>query len=117
MAEKWTKTSAVPPSGVMKPKPFSPLNHFTVPCAMFSPVDVPDRRRKVTNAGLLGRRGPHTPDARWNESAGVRERGNGDCNHHRPYQDRGRKHHTTRSAASTTLVRSIARVIGPTPPG
>src|SRR4051812_16915263 len=35
MAEKWTKTSALPSSGVMKPKPFSPLNHFTVPCAMF----------------------------------------------------------------------------------
>src|SRR4051795_508237 len=34
MDEKWTKTSAAPPSGVMKPKPFSPLNHFTVPCAM-----------------------------------------------------------------------------------
>src|SRR3954469_8814982 len=33
MALKWTKTSGAPPSGVMKPYPFSPLNHFTVPCA------------------------------------------------------------------------------------
>jgi hypothetical protein len=31
----------LPSSGVMKPKPFSPLNHFTVPCAMtFSPHTV-----------------------------------------------------------------------------
>jgi hypothetical protein len=30
-ALKWTKTSAPPPSGVMKPYPFSSLNHFTVP--------------------------------------------------------------------------------------
>src|SRR3954471_5284418 len=65
MAEKWTKTSAGPPSGVMKPKPFSPLNHFTVPCAMFSPDGCTYRRRKVTITGSLGRRGPHTPDARW----------------------------------------------------
>src|SRR3954467_15097945 len=33
IALKWTKTSAPPPSWVMKPKPFSPLNHFTVPVA------------------------------------------------------------------------------------
>src|SRR5580704_5783196 len=29
-----TKTSWPPSSGWMKPKPFWPLNHFTVPCAM-----------------------------------------------------------------------------------
>src|SRR5512144_3302204 len=34
MDEKWTKTSVEPPSGVMNPNPFSPLNHFTVPCAI-----------------------------------------------------------------------------------
>src|SRR6266516_6926150 len=34
MAEKWTNTSAPPPSGEMKPKPFSLLNHFTVPCVI-----------------------------------------------------------------------------------
>src|SRR3954464_15691601 len=30
----WTKRSLLPSSGVMKPKPFSSLNHLTVPCAM-----------------------------------------------------------------------------------
>src|SRR5918994_2807250 len=45
MAEKWTKTSAPPPSWAMKPKPFSPLNHFTVPCAMYeSSLQVLDLR-------------------------------------------------------------------------
>src|SRR3954469_568512 len=34
MPEKWTKRSRSPSSGVMKPKPFSSLNHFTVPVAM-----------------------------------------------------------------------------------
>src|SRR3954447_25473556 len=33
MALKCTNTSALPSSGVMKPKPFSELNHFTVPVA------------------------------------------------------------------------------------
>ena len=33
--EKWTKTSFDPSSGVIKPKPLSPLNHFTVPCAIY----------------------------------------------------------------------------------
>src|SRR5215218_5206336 len=31
MAVWWTKRSRFPSSGVMKPKPFSSLNHFTVP--------------------------------------------------------------------------------------
>ncbi len=31
IAEKWQKTSAPPPSCSMKPKPFSALNHYTVP--------------------------------------------------------------------------------------
>src|SRR5829696_2722783 len=34
MLEWWTKRSLPPSSGVMKPKPFSSLNHFTVPVAM-----------------------------------------------------------------------------------
>src|SRR5919107_4400679 len=37
MAEEWTKTSW-PPSTAMKPKPFSALNHFTVPCATCAPT-------------------------------------------------------------------------------
>ncbi len=32
----WTNRSLPPSSGVMKPKPFSSLNHFTVPVAMWS---------------------------------------------------------------------------------
>jgi hypothetical protein len=31
MAEWWTKRSLLPSSGVIKPKPLSLLNHFTVP--------------------------------------------------------------------------------------
>src|SRR5579871_144992 len=43
IAEWWTKTSAVPSSGAMKPKPLSALNHFTVPCAIcLSPKTSPD---------------------------------------------------------------------------
>src|SRR5581483_12204824 len=34
MFEKWAKTSGPPPSCSMKPKPFSALNHFTVPVVM-----------------------------------------------------------------------------------
>src|SRR5687767_7707200 len=34
MAEKCTKRSLLPSSGVMKPKPFASLNHFTVPVLM-----------------------------------------------------------------------------------
>ena len=33
-AEMWTKTSLLPPSGAIKPKPFVELNHFTVPLAI-----------------------------------------------------------------------------------
>src|SRR3990170_7697623 len=34
MAEKCTKRSLLPSSGVMKPKPLASLNHFTVPVLM-----------------------------------------------------------------------------------
>src|SRR3954453_10633728 len=34
MAVWWTNRSRLPSSGVMKPKPFSSLNHFTVPVGM-----------------------------------------------------------------------------------
>src|SRR5713226_10515023 len=37
MPLKGTNRSFVPPSGVMKPYPFSLLNHFTVPVAMLLP--------------------------------------------------------------------------------
>src|ERR1700712_1624289 len=36
MAEKWTKTSALPSDGAMKPNPLSALNHLTVPCAILA---------------------------------------------------------------------------------
>src|SRR4051794_13891952 len=35
IAEKWTNASLLPSSGVMNPKPFSSLNHFTTPVAIF----------------------------------------------------------------------------------
>ena len=34
MAEKWTKTSLLPFSGVMKPKPLLSLNYFTDPLTL-----------------------------------------------------------------------------------
>src|SRR5438094_7890200 len=34
IAEKCANRSSPPPSGVMKPKPFASLNHFTVPVAI-----------------------------------------------------------------------------------
>src|SRR5437879_2675351 len=34
IAEKWANRSSPPPSGVMNPKPFASLNHFTVPVAI-----------------------------------------------------------------------------------
>src|ERR1039457_1706173 len=37
MLEWWTNRSRPPSSGVMKPKPFSSLNHLTVPVAIDSP--------------------------------------------------------------------------------
>src|SRR5437868_13432774 len=36
MLEWWTNRSRPPSSGVMKPKPFSSLNHLTVPLGMWS---------------------------------------------------------------------------------
>src|SRR5437879_9508708 len=36
IAEKCANRSSPPPSGVMNPKPFASLNHFTVPVAIFS---------------------------------------------------------------------------------
>src|SRR5579862_3391196 len=37
MAEKWTKTSGEPSSGVMKPYPLVELNHLTVPSGTVLP--------------------------------------------------------------------------------
>ena len=39
IAEWWTKTSAVPSSGAMKPKPLSGLNHFTIPVVTWEGVE------------------------------------------------------------------------------
>src|SRR3954451_12838333 len=50
MAEKWTNTSAPPPSTVMKPKPLSALNHFTVPCAM---LNSPSENADPVNPGPM----------------------------------------------------------------
>src|SRR5450755_4708657 len=37
MLEWWTNRSRLPSSGVMKPNPFSSLNHLTVPDGIWSP--------------------------------------------------------------------------------
>ena len=40
ISDWWTKISSLPSSGVMKPKPFWALNHFTVPvAAMINPAE------------------------------------------------------------------------------
>src|SRR6478735_6900875 len=49
MAEKCTKTSAPPPSCSMKPKPFSLLNHFTVPVATGRAFSVSEAPRVETS--------------------------------------------------------------------
>src|ERR1700712_207004 len=59
MAEKWTKTSALPSDGAMKPNPLSALNHLTVPCAIlaFLPGGAPPpNRRRRGGAVLPGRK-------------------------------------------------------------
>src|SRR5688500_15825911 len=65
IAEKCAKRSSPPPSGVMKPKPFESLNHFTVPVAIVvaflkeikrglsSPADVQFPSLLRTNTGQL----------------------------------------------------------------
>src|SRR5947208_1964389 len=55
MAEKWTKTSALPSDGVMKPNPLSALNHLTVPCAIlaFLPGGAPPPLRRRRAAAVL----------------------------------------------------------------
>src|SRR6185295_5117424 len=50
MALKWTKTSG-PDSCVMNPKPFSPLNHLTVPIVMDNPLHPGLIRTEVRAAG------------------------------------------------------------------
>src|SRR3954447_3327046 len=41
--EKWTKRSRPPPSGVIKPKPFSSENHLTVPVPTDDPTSTTRR--------------------------------------------------------------------------
>src|SRR5947209_12767121 len=55
MAEKWTKTSALPSDGAMNPNPLSALNHLTVPCAIlaFLPGGAPTPRRRGRAAAVL----------------------------------------------------------------
>src|SRR5689334_10287810 len=57
MALKWTKTSG-PDSCVMNPKPFSPLNHLTVPVVMDNPLHSwPDSNRSSYGRAARCRRG------------------------------------------------------------
>src|SRR3954462_13342688 len=66
IAEKWAKTSAPPSSGLMKPKPLSALNHFTVPVV----TSAPRRLLETALCGPVRRRvdHPHRNDTK-NEGA------------------------------------------------
>src|SRR5262247_1223606 len=54
MAEKWAKRSLPPSSGVMNPKPFASLNHFTLPVAMSLNSWKLKRRSRLFRAPLAG---------------------------------------------------------------
>src|ERR1044071_4671023 len=59
MAEYWTNTSAPLTSGARKPKPFSLLNHLTVPSAILAPhTDVTRRRSAPTFRSAAGAGAP-----------------------------------------------------------
>src|SRR5690348_11948619 len=49
MAEKCTNTSSPPPSCAINPNPLSALNHFTVPCAI--PTPLPDEPEPKPGSG------------------------------------------------------------------
>src|SRR5215212_3819483 len=57
MPEKCTNASFPPSSGVMKPKPFSSLNHLTTPVAIQHLLTAGPMREEV----LLGTAFPHAP--------------------------------------------------------
>jgi hypothetical protein len=46
IAEKCANKSSLPSSGVMKPKPFESLNHFTVPIAIFASYTYQSKKEK-----------------------------------------------------------------------
>src|SRR5215208_5777348 len=60
MPEKWTKASFPPSSGVMNPKPFSSLNHFTTPVAIQHLLTLTIHMREVV---LPGTAFPHAQPA------------------------------------------------------
>src|SRR5688572_17136102 len=58
----WAKRSLPPSSGVMKPKPFASLNHFTVPVAIAFPIlDSVAGRIRVSLAGTTIKGGNEQP--------------------------------------------------------
>src|SRR5579875_84237 len=61
MLEWWTNRSRLPSSGVMKPKPFSSLNHLTVPVAIgsFPPGNISAATRRCPRRGLHLLVAPH----------------------------------------------------------
>src|SRR5829696_7541604 len=60
MPEKWTKASFPPSSGVMNPKPFSSLNHFTTTVAIQHLLTLTIHMREVV---LPGTAFPHAQTA------------------------------------------------------
>src|SRR3954454_2520486 len=83
MAEKWQKTSQPPPSCSMEPKPFSGLNHFTVPWVIwlsFRAEGVPGggppcRDRRTDRRNREERQAETTADVRKREQKRNSDRG------------------------------------------
>src|SRR3954454_488713 len=78
MPEWWTNRSRLPSSGVMKPKPFSSLNHFTVPVGMVLYPSVPCEPRTQRLVIGADRSMPHMSASGegW-ATAGLDELGDG----------------------------------------
>src|SRR6185312_1052759 len=75
MPVKWTNRSRPPSSGVMKPKPLSSLNHFTVPVAIYSPYAAIQAHRAAVPRAPTGEKRTRTGrlrDARWSAARPLR---------------------------------------------
>src|SRR5438105_6812043 len=72
----WTNRSLSPSSGVMNPKPFGSLNHFTVPVAIKTPpLPTHERARKTLRATELALATTHRSGNRRSRESLVRRKG------------------------------------------
>src|SRR6188472_4542812 len=73
IAEKCAKRSSPPPSGVMKPKPFASLNHFTVPVAIFKVFLKYESKRDVARTMFRsqGKYGRYERPTAWSYPSGA----------------------------------------------